>query len=383
MAFAVALYPVMVMISSAVDLSRISQQQVRLQAALDVAALRVARQISDGTLTGDMSTVARAIVLANINPSELRNVAVSAALDGSSVRVNGSGQISPMAISLVSTGSLTISGTASAIWQTKKIDLVLVLDNTGSMASSNKMTALKTAAKNLISTLSAAATRADSVRIGIVPFDTQVNIGTTYRDETWLSYAGVSGLSASNWTGCVTDRNQSYDVDDTAPTSSTTAFPARNCTTGKLATILPLTTDWTALTNKVDAMNPSGNTNITIGLAWGLHMLTPSLPLTNARTLAQEPYLERIIILLTDGDNTQNRWSSTGSAIDARTDLACANVKSNGIRLYTIRVIDGDAALLRRCASQSTMYYEASTADQLGPVFQRIAAEISQLRLSQ
>ncbi|WP_204351515.1 hypothetical protein, partial [Serratia marcescens] len=72
------------------------------------------------------------------------------------------------------------------------------------------MTALKTAAKNLISTLSAAATQADSVRIGIVPFDTQVNIGTTYRNETWLSYAGVSGLSASNWTGCVTDRNQSY-----------------------------------------------------------------------------------------------------------------------------------------------------------------------------
>ncbi|MGL4290814.1 MAG: vWA domain-containing protein [Phreatobacter sp.] len=379
--FAVALYPVMVMISSAVDLSRISQQQVRLQAALDIAALRVARQVSDGTLTGDLSTVARAIVLANVNPSELKNIAVSAALDGASVRVNGSGQINPLAISLLSTGSLTISGTASAIWQTKKIDLVLVLDNTGSMASSGKMTALKTAAKNLISTLRAAATQADSVRIGIVPFDTQVNIGTAYRNETWLSYP--NGTDASNWTGCVTDRNQSYDVDDTAPTSSNTNFPARNCTTGKLATILPLTTDWTALTNKVDAMNPSGNTNITIGLAWGLHMLTPSQPLTNARTLAQEPNLERIVILLTDGDNTQNRWSSTGSTIDARTDLACANVKTNGIRLYTIRVIDGDAALLRRCASQSSMYYEASTADQLGPVFQRIAAEISQLRLSQ
>ncbi|WP_204306068.1 hypothetical protein, partial [Stenotrophomonas maltophilia] len=78
-----------------------------------------------------------------INPSELKNVSVSAALDRASVRLNCSGQIAPMAISLVSTGSLTISGTASAIWQTKKIDLVLVLDNTGSMASSNKMTALK------------------------------------------------------------------------------------------------------------------------------------------------------------------------------------------------------------------------------------------------
>ncbi|MFX7764280.1 hypothetical protein ABTK05_21705, partial [Acinetobacter baumannii] len=81
--------------------------------------------------------------------------------------------------------------------------------------SSGKMTALKTAAKNLISTLRAAATQADSVRIGIVPFDTQVNIGTAYRNETWLSYP--NGTDASNWTGCVTDRNQSYDVDDTAP----------------------------------------------------------------------------------------------------------------------------------------------------------------------
>lgn len=384
-AFAVAMYPIMMMICAAIDLSRMSQQQARLQAALDAAVLRVARMVADGKLTGDLTTAVRQAVEGNINPSELTNIQISAVIDGSVIKASGNGVINPMIANFLTADNLKVNGTSSASWRTRKIDMVLVLDNTGSMGSSGKMTALKTAAKNLIASMQAVATRPDAVRIGIVPFDTQVNIGTTYRNQPWLTYAGVSNLSASNWTGCVTDRDQNYDVNDTTPTTAVpgTLFPARQCTTGVLASILPLTTDWTALNAKVDQMTPSGNTNVTIGLVWGFHMLTQSQPLTEARTLATEPDLERIIILLTDGDNTQNRWTTNGSSIDARTDLACANVKANGIQLYTIRVIDGDAALLRRCASQTTMYYEVSTAAQLIPVFQSIAAQIGQLRLTQ
>ncbi len=114
--------------------------------------------------------------------------------------------------------------------------MVLVLDNTGSMGSSGKMTALKTAAKNLVDTMAAVSNRPDAVRIGIVPFDTQVRIGTGYRNESWLTYAGTS-ITASTWTGCVTDRDQSHDVADTTPTTADTAtlFRARNCTTSTLA----------------------------------------------------------------------------------------------------------------------------------------------------
>ncbi|MCZ0738735.1 vWA domain-containing protein [Phreatobacter sp. AB_2022a] len=378
---AIAIYPIMVMVIAAVDITRVSEAETRLHAAVDIAALTVARQLADGKLTGDPTPTARAIVEANLGVSSLTNLQVSARIDGPAVTVDGSGQLA-LTSSLMNSGPATVAATASAIWRTKKIDLVLVLDNTGSMASAGKMDALKAAATNLVNTLSRAApNRPDAVRVGIVPFDTQVNVGTGYRDESWLRFSGTT--TASSWTGCVIDRNQPYDTDDTVPSGSDTAFPARNCSTGKLATILPLTTDWTALTNKIAAMNPSGNTNVTIGLAWGLHMLTPAQPLTNARTVAQEPELERIIILLTDGDNTQNRWSTSGTEIDARTDAACANVKANGIRLYTIRVIDGDAALLRRCASQTTMYYSVAQASELGPVFQRIATEITQLRLTQ
>jgi len=38
-------------------------------------------------------------------------------------------------------------------------------------------------------------------------------------------------------------------------------------------------------------------------------------------------------VLLTDGTNTQNRWSSSESNIDARAALACTNVKAANIKI--------------------------------------------------
>ena len=63
-------------------------------------------------------------------------------------------------------------------------------------------------------------------------------------------------------------------------------------------------------------MTPTGNTNVTIGLAWGFQLLSPVAPF-NAP--APAPDLDKVIMLLTDGENTQNRWSSSASSIDART----------------------------------------------------------------
>ena len=63
-------------------------------------------------------------------------------------------------------------------------------------------------------------------------------------------------------------------------------------------------------------MTPAGNTNTTIGLVWGWHSLTSNLPLTQGA--APAPDLDKVIIMLTDGDNTEDRWSNSGSDIDAR-----------------------------------------------------------------
>ena len=109
---------------------------------------------------------------------------------------------------------------------------------------------------------------------------------------------------------------------------------------------MPLTdvfdsTGFTDLNNKIDAMTPAGNTNTTIGLVWGWHSLTSNLPLTQGATPA--PDLDKVIIMLTDGDNTEDRWSTTGSQIDARMQMACDNVKAANIKIYTVRVINGNA----------------------------------------
>ena len=84
-------------------------------------------------------------------------------------------------------------------------------------------------------------------------------------------------------------------------------------------------------------------------------------------------------MLLTDGDNTQNRWTTSGSSIDARTALACTNAKAANIKIYTVRVIDGDATLLRNCATKPNMYYNVNQASQLNSVFSLDRAEPGEL----
>ena len=97
-------------------------------------------------------------------------------------------------------------------------------------------------------------------------------------------------------------------------------------------------------------MTPAGNTNVTIGLSWGFQLLSPNEPF-NAP--APAPDLDKVIVLMTDGENTQNRWTSSSSSIDARTQKACDNVKAANIKLYTVRVINGDVTLLKGCATKA------------------------------
>ena len=102
---------------------------------------------------------------------------------------------------------------------------------------------------------------------------------------------------------------------------------------------MPLTSDWVALNNKVDEMSPNGNTNVTIGLAWAWHALTAGEPYTEAKAPAAN--LDKVVIILTDGDNTEawdniNSKKITGqSAIDTRTALACSNIKAANIKIYS------------------------------------------------
>jgi hypothetical protein len=160
-----------------------------------------------------------------------------------------------------------------------------------------------------------------------------------------------------------------------------TLYPAATCQYPGLLPVIPLSRDFAAMKTAVDAMTPTGNTNTGIGLAWGLSVLTPGAPLSGIAR-APNSKLQKVIVFLTDGINTENRWTQDAAQIDQRTDRLCNEVKANKIRLYTIRVIEGNETLLRNCASQPSMYFSVNAASELKGVFDKIASEITTLRLS-
>ena len=396
--FTLAMIPIIGFTGAAVDYSRGSSAKTAMQAATDAAALILSKEAQ--TLSpADLNTKAKAFFLANLNRSDITNIVVTPTFTQPAT--------GNFTLNLVSTGnikttftsmwqpSLAIGADSQVQWGMKKLELAMALDNTGSMASSQKMANLKTAAHSLLATLKTAAKKDGDVKVAIIPFDTTVKIGTGYKDQAWFDVScsalgNPNGCTSSNWKnyweGCVRDRTYPYDTQDDAPNTNNAAtlFPIYDC--GSLATAMPLTYDWTALNNRIDQMTPNGNTNVTMGLVWGWHALTQNAPYTEAAAPATD--LDKVLIILTDGTNTES-WKNSNNtkvtsqtAIDARTALACTNIKAANIKIYAIRVIDGNASLLQQCATNPSMYFDVQDASQLNTVFSAIAQNLANLRLA-
>jgi hypothetical protein len=150
------------------------------------------------------------------------------------------------------------------------------------------------------------------------------------------------------------------------------------------AQLLPLTYDWTTLNDKVDGLYPNGNTNQGIGIAWAFQALTAS-PFTIPAKDANYKYTE-VIILMSDGLNTQNRFSSNQSSIDTRELTTCTNAKNAGIVIYTVQVNTGGdptQAVMKNCASSADKFTEIKKANQLVAAFNSIGTALSNLRIAQ
>jgi hypothetical protein len=128
-------------------------------------------------------------------------------------------------------------------------------------------------------------------------------------------------------------------------------------------------------------MRPSGYTNITMGVAWGLATLSSDEPFSEAAPFGTRN-LTKYMVVLTDGDNTRNRFTSDAREIDERTRLACRVAKDTGVKLFTICVVEGNRRLLRECASTTDMYHEVRDASEILPAFRRILNEIKAIRLT-
>jgi Flp pilus assembly protein TadG len=230
--------------------------------------------------------------------------------------------------------------------------------------------------------------------------------------HTWIAN------STSTWTGCITDRTQDYDTTGDAPTLNiaATLFPANQyyenseayCKTNNsplLEPIMPMTYNWSTLKTNIAAMEPTGGTNQAIGLAWAWQTLLQTGPLPAPAEDANFTY-NRVIILLSDGLNTEDRWPANGNgstqnngAIDARQQLLCTNLRNakdaSGTPMYTVYTIqvntntpaDPTSAILQSCASSNgkadpSKFFLLTNANQIVTTFNTIGTALSELRVA-
>jgi len=419
LAFSLALLPLLAAAGAAIDYSRASNARTQLHNAVDSTVLALAKRapiLSDAQLKAEAETYFKAVLR---NRDDLATLPIVVKRTDKRLAITAAGVMPTSFMKIFGQPSLPVTSLAEASIGQRKAEIVLALDNTGSMKDFNKIGELRKATKNLIDAAEKAAPAGSGmIKIALVPFDTHVKLDpAANRYASWLvtkeeasdsvfddirdRAAPRSGMiSRAAWNGCITDRGPGYDANSRPAVLAIGAslHPAMTCAeSAGLATALPLTNDWAALRAKAASMQPSGNTNVTIGARFGLAALSPanSGPLGGGVPFGT-PDVDKYLVLLTDGKNTQNRYVPGGNelAIDAKTKAMCDDIKSRSsrtdakgrpipdVKVFTVRVIDGRIDLLKDCATNPSMYKEVADASQIDAVFKDILREITRLQLT-
>lgn len=177
----VALVPLVAAIGIGVDSARGYLVRSRLSQSLDSAALAGGRVMFETYRDDDVkmyfksnfpngylgATVGEPIITSNAD-NEILTVKATATLPATFMRIFGK-------------SSISVTASAQITRTNRGMELALVLDNTGSMSSSGKMTALKTAAIDLLNILYGPThDTANNLYVSLVPFVAMVNIGEQY-----------------------------------------------------------------------------------------------------------------------------------------------------------------------------------------------------------
>jgi Flp pilus assembly protein TadG len=429
--FALATIPMIGFVGAAVDYSHANSVKAAMQAAVDSTALMLSKQAASLNQS-DIQPKADAYFKALLNRPEATGVTVAATYTssgGNKIVVTANANVKTNFMGLMGVTQMSIGVESMAMWGNSRLRVALALDTTGSMASDGKIDALKTATKALLDQLKAAAAKDGDVYVSIIPFSKDVNVGKANYEASWLNWEewdeengdDVSSTTCTKkgkkkkcststtwkpdnhntWNGCVTDRGDKdkpgtgdYDTKATAPTATNvlTLFVAEqydNCS----PPIKPLSYDWTGMKSLVDSFYPSGNTNQGIGLVHAWMSLVGGGPYPTPPAEEANYKYQKIIILMSDGLNTENRWYDSGGwlnngadKIDDRQKITCENVKKADIKLYTIHVnTDGDpkSTLLQGCASDPDKFWMLTKASELVATFKQIGTNLSNLRLAE
>jgi Flp pilus assembly protein TadG len=366
--FGLAALSIAMLTFGGLDFARATAEKVRIQNALDAAVLLAARagQLDNAKLDalGDSAFASQ------LQGSGSYAKTVSATFtngDNDSVVGVATAKIDTLVMGLLSYEQFTVGAyTRVKRGQNASLELALVLDTTASMSGA-RLTSLKTAATNLVNTLTADPKA--NVKIAVIPFAQYVNTGVSRRNEPWMKVPAdwvedvpSKCTTQTTKTTCQTQKYACVKYNDGVPYNSTCSKnvncvtvtlkpPVTTCTKPSKVThkyngctgspdypknvsdsdssrrypgfldltcgsqLTPLTTNMSTVRSAITALTATGETYIPSGLAWGFNIVSSPIPFTEAAPYNPAGVNEnprKAIVLMTDGQNTKLMTKSNG-----------------------------------------------------------------------
>lgn len=361
--FALAAVPMVGFVGMATDTARAYLVKSRMSSALDAAGLAGGRRF----FAADRDQQINMFFQANFPPGYM-NATVSGphiAVDevAETLTLSAGANIPTTFMKVLGFNDLNVTAQTEITREMQALDVVIAMDMSGSMANSSgstsRISAARTAATDLVEILYGNNGSNDLLNIGLVPWNSKVNVMTegTAFDHAMTTTTSVtafthplSGISQSdvyfannsavpllspppaNWQGCVYNRyiDNAFTDDDADVLMGLQVMPGADwpawevvgpegepvsggtcsssggngeCTPCLGHGITPLQGTKQVILDAIDDLrNPRGTTNIPQGLGWAWRVLMPDAPYTEA--VADPDYdLQRAIVLLTDGQN--------------------------------------------------------------------------------
>ena len=392
----VATVPMMMILGAVIDFERASNTQTALQASVDSAALFAATLTT--TSNDSLTSQSQPYFNQNYNTSGAApNFAVTNS--GDSVTATASVTVANSLMTFAGLQSEVVSATSVVKKAGINLEVSLVLDNTGSMNSTNPQTGhaaitdLKAAAAKFVSQVMPATQGQFYTKIAAIPYNNGVNLGAqavTARGATLsgtstnpgydnYTFPGCSDQSCSSTnpftigiTNCVSERTGTAAYTDASVStypvgSGYLAYSGTNnpCTVQQM---VPLTTNASTLTSTINAMSAGGSTAGQVGIAWGWYALSPNIGLWSGASVPAGydkltttdlmSKVKKVMILMTDGeynsahyngvitgaptvsgsggyDDHINQPATNGSVYTQSTSM-CNAIKASGVEVYVI-----------------------------------------------
>ncbi|GJL85046.1 MAG: VWA domain-containing protein [Micavibrio sp.] len=402
-AFAVMAPVVVGSAGMALDFAQAYLVQQRLAQALDAAALAAA---ASATNQAGIQQKVNDFFDANY-PDEKLGVTFEPIVNvvGDEITVTGNAYYNTFFLAVIGIEEIDVAAETVVVREVQGLEVVMVLDNTGSMSSNNNIQALRDAASSFVDILFDRTSDPDFVKIGMVPYSSSVNVGkyglgqnpdgSVYGDGTSFVDLPPGTVHTTNewtknpeeWLGCVLAYNESgysdastsndpypndtlddhegpwepykyerYGQDwhfahnhyhNTSGQHGNYKYPNYNC---PRTTIVPMTSDEDKLLDSIETMQAQGYTLGNYGMTWGWRVLSPEKPFEEGEGW-NDPLWRKAIVMMTDGVNTMENtytayWRTRNHDINPtiqnnRFAETCELLKDEGVIIYTVTFAGG------------------------------------------